>query len=530
MGHFSINRLLSCGTICLQLVLLTTESESQPIIDQPRAQNVESQIFVAEDENSIEAALSSDERMMIQEALIFVGGYNTWVDGDFGPITRRSIRNFQSDFGFPPTGYLDDTQVLTLFSLRENHYSDYGLMLQNDPASYTSFELPSNLINSSIQNEFGGTDFISDDYPILIQTLKLYATNRSDLQSWYDEMILHPQTLVTYSVLHDLWFVVSGIQGDIIFYQRFHLHQGYIRGIKILWHANVHEEMMPIAMAITNSYQPFERRNLRPSRNYPTVERLLLQTTTNPERSYLPERFGDQEASGSVPRSDSHLSLVGTGSGVYVNEDGIILTALHVVESCYFVTKLSIDPLTNSLVDQFDRIPESDYAFIRHFDESNDLAAVWSPSENEHYVRFRSGSAIRLGEEIVAAGYPLTGILAPELNITNGLISSLSGIGSDRQYMQITAPIQSGNSGGPVLDRFGNLVGVVVARLDRESVASSSGSVPENVNFAVKSQFAEAMLVQAGIDYHENSDSNQHSFADIADMADDYTVILGCWD
>ena len=60
-------------------------------------------------------------------------------------------------------------------------------------------------------------------------------------------------------------------------------------------------------------------------------------------------------------------------------------------------------------------------------------------------------------------GYPLRGLLASEANVSTGAVSALAGPGDDRRLIQITAPVQSGNSGGPVLDAAGNVVGVVSA-------------------------------------------------------------------
>ncbi len=76
-------------------------------------------------------------------------------------------------------------------------------------------------------------------------------------------------------------------------------------------------------------------------------------------------------------------------------------------------------------------------------------------------------------------------LLSSDLNVTTGVVSALAGPGNNRRLIQITAPIQPGNSGGPVLDQSGHVVGVVVARLDALKLVQRTGRLPQNVNFAI---------------------------------------------
>ena len=79
-------------------------------------------------------------------------------------------------------------------------------------------------------------------------------------------------------------------------------------------------------------------------------------------------------------------------------------------------------------------------------------------------------------------------------NFTLGNITALQGIGDDSRYLQVSVPVQAGNSGGPLLDASGNVVGVVSAKLDAVKVAMASGDLPQNVNFAVKSAILATFL------------------------------------
>ena len=95
---------------------------------------------------------------------------------------------------------------------------------------------------------------------------------------------------------------------------------------------------------------------------------------------------------------------------------------------------------------------------------------------------------------VVAVGFPLPGLLASEANVTTGIVSALAGIGDDTRFLQMTVPVQPGNSGGPLLDLEGRVVGVVVGKLDAVKVASVTGDIPQNVNFAIKAGVLRSFL------------------------------------
>jgi S1-C subfamily serine protease len=103
------------------------------------------------------------------------------------------------------------------------------------------------------------------------------------------------------------------------------------------------------------------------------------------------------------------------------------------------------------------------------------------------------------GTGLTVAGFPLPDLLGG-LNITRGAVASLKGIGGDGISMQISAPVQPGNSGGPVLNAAGQVVGVVVAKLDAARVAELHDDVPQNVNFAIRGEIARLFLSQNGVE------------------------------
>ena len=127
-----------------------------------------------------------------------------------------------------------------------------------------------------------------------------------------------------------------------------------------------------------------------------------------------------------------------------------------------------------------------------------------SRSSARQFTSLRSpsyGSPFDKVETVAAYGYPLPGLLASGGNLTTGNITALSGIGDDSRLLQISVPVQPGNSGGPLLDSGGNVVGVVEGKINAIKIAAASGDIPQNVNFAIKASVIATFLDSNGVRY-----------------------------
>ncbi|MYF07429.1 MAG: trypsin-like serine protease [Rhodospirillaceae bacterium] len=218
-------------------------------------------------------------------------------------------------------------------------------------------------------------------------------------------------------------------------------------------------------------------------------------------------------ASGPARRS---LRMAGTGSGFRVSARGHILTNAHVVRGCREV-----------------RIPPSPNARSRRVavgarDDGADLALLAGPA-GRPFAAFRQGRRIRPAASVIVAGYPLHGLLATGLNVSKGIVSALAGPRNNRRMIQISAPVQRGNSGGPVLDSAGNVVGVVVSKLNALKVARVTGDIPQNVNFAVSAGTARAFLNAEGVAYSTAPSDFARTPEDVAAAARKFTVLVECW-
>lgn len=159
--------------------------------------------------------------------------------------------------------------------------------------------------------------------------------------------------------------------------------------------------------------------------------------------------------------------------------------------------------------------------------QSFDLALLKTDRPNEKEVAVFSTSPAKLNSDVTAAGYPYAGLLGG-LNITRGAISALKGIGGDATTMQMTAPVQSGNSGGPLLGSNGKVVGVVVSKLDAFRVADAIGDVPQNVNFAVRGEIAKLFLAQNGVDPKLSASNTTVDPVTLAEQATKFTTFIEC--
>lgn len=180
-----------------------------------------------------------------------------------------------------------------------------------------------------------------------------------------------------------------------------------------------------------------------------------------------------------IAESDSDKPLTadiapsGFGSGLLV-KGGYVITCWHVIDGA---ERVSIS------VGGKDHV-----AKLVQKDVSNDIAILKVANVGEGAPLSLSGD-MKLGEKIFTLGYPHPDLQGSDVKFTTGSISSLTGIDNSPRYFQISAPVQSGNSGGPLFDEQGNLVGVVAAKLDSLVTLAMTGDLPQNVNYAIKADY-----------------------------------------
>ena len=121
-------------------------------------------------------------------------------------------------------------------------------------------------------------------------------------------------------------------------------------------------------------------------------------------------------------------------------------------------------------------------------DAANDLALLKAEGKFAA-LPVAASRSMKLGGTVATVGFPNIGLQGFAPKFARGEIGSLSGLQDDARYFQISVPVQPGNSGGALVDEHGNVVGVVSAKLSAKAALATSGALPENVNYAVKSSF-----------------------------------------
>lgn len=200
------------------------------------------------------------------------------------------------------------------------------------------------------------------------------------------------------------------------------------------------------------------------------------------------------------------------GTGFVVSAAGHVLTNNHVVAGCREL-----------------RSGDQQVATVVATDAEHDLAVLKLSAAAGAVASFRDHNDAQPGEEIVVLGYPLYGLLGSDAIVTTGTISALSGLRGNRNLIQISAPVNPGNSGGPVLDASGHIVGVVVSKLDAVGVAKVTGDIPENVNFAVNEATARAFLDAHGIQYRTAATAERLAAPEVASRSRGFTLVLECF-
>jgi len=206
--------------------------------------------------------------------------------------------------------------------------------------------------------------------------------------------------------------------------------------------------------------------------------------------------------------------LIGTGTGFAI-DPYYIVTAEHVLSKCSAVN--------------IRHGPQTINGRTVATDASNDLGLIKLQKSVPATAKLRGGGRIRLGDVVANYGFPLFGEISTSATTTEGNVNNLSGPGNDSTRLQFDAPTQPGNSGGPLLDRSGNVVGVVSSGLSKR-YADESGHIAQNVNFAVKSSVLENFLEIHNISFETARSTQKLELAELAQKAETFTVLVGCWE
>lgn len=205
--------------------------------------------------------------------------------------------------------------------------------------------------------------------------------------------------------------------------------------------------------------------------------------------------------------------FTGSGTAFFISDEGHMITNHHVVNYCN-ITKVNYFGKTGT-------------AKILAYDRVNDLALLETDIKPKDKFNISNKDA-KLLDDIYVAGYPFGQAVSSSVKVTKGVVSALAGLQNNYALVQIDAAIQPGNSGGPIVNMNGDVIGVAVAKLDYKDAMESYGVIPENTNFGIKSSILKNFTSANSIK-SSDKDSKETSTDVIGEKIQNATAYVGCW-
>lgn len=444
-------------------------------------------------------------RLIFQVLMIGAGYFNGVPDDQFSQRLFKSIKQFQLENGLPQTGTPDSQQIDRLFAVAAPMFDLWGFQKISHPFRPYSIWVPLGLGLTAARNDSG----IEWQDPKNRLTLDFTTVphlsvgrNFAALQA----LALKEGAQIQFKIFKDDWFVISFTEADgTDGYMRYHQDGSSVTGFTLRWkNANGNIGGERIAVLISGSLRAAMTGAPFPDPPAPK----LAEKPATPSPAPPPE---SSTPSAAEQKGEIKLS---TGTGFFVSRQGAFVTNAHVIEGCSEVKVKTDDGSIND-------------ARIVANDSANDLAILQLDMTPKKFASLRFG--VRLGEGIAAFGYPHADLLSSSGNFTLGNVTALTGIADDSRYFQISAPVQSGNSGGPLMDLSGNVVGVVTAKLNALKMAMKEGDLPQNVNFAIKSSILATFLNANRVNLLTGTVAEKHlEPADLADLAKAISGFVAC--
>ncbi len=444
--------------------------------------------------------LTDQEKRLLQTGLAFANVYNGLIDGAWGGGSQRALERFRAENG-GSAAFVTNADAVYAAMQAFSAINAEGWERQYISALDMSFLVPTAaLVDGAPSDSFVNMDVsgrsigysMTIDSGTAAESYHLYTMRQAVGEAY---TVRRPK----------LWITSARTAEGVTLYTRSDLRGG---GWSTLMISGTDRDAGALA-AITGSIAPGYAPpiGISPGRLATGVEVLagLLAAEEAPDTPSRPSPGANVAKADPAPAP----APSGTGTGFTVTETGTLLTNHHVISGC---ASLTVDGNPAKVIAE---------------DEVFDLALLQVDGLSGAVPAVFADSPARLNSDVTVVGYPLSGLLGG-LNVTRGAVTSTKGIGGDGINMQISAPVQPGNSGGPVLSAAGQVVGVVVARLSDAYAMESYGSVPQNVNFAIRGEIAKLFLAQNGVEPAVTAAGAALPPEDLAEIAQGFTRHVVC--
>ena len=439
-----------------------------------------------------ESLLNSDERMLLQQALQWSGHYTAAIDGDFGPGTRNSMAEWQSEQGYDATGILTSAQRAEIVERYRRERAALGLQTYSDPEAGIEVTLPLALVAFD-RYEPPFVHFSEVDGSGLRVLLISQSGDQAALFGLYDIMqTLEIVPLQGERTLGRTSFTLSGRNDRIASHTYAALQDGVIKGYTLIWKSGDDARAAKILEVMKASFTPVGDRVLSDGLGVPLAEdRADLMSGLEIRRPKI------------------------SRSGFYLDAQGTVATTEEVLDQCTRIT--------------LDGTHEADVALQ---DRGIGLA-ILKPRETlapQSHAAL-NGATGRINGEIAVAGYSYEDAL-DEAVLSFGTLADVKGLEGQTEVARLAVTTLPGDAGGPVLDASGDVIGMLLPR------RSTNGRVlPDDVGFALKSKVISEALANGGAASAQPASAIDDAGAprrtlaaeDITTLGRDMTVLVSCW-
>lgn len=466
-------------------------------------------------QNAFNRLPSLHDRLFLQVLMTASGYWNAVANENFSPKLFKAIAKFQSENGYTQDGILQGEPLKKLVEVGGGKLDYWGFQGIQHPTRSLSLWIPFGL-NLSSSRDANGLRYEDALKRISIDFTTFQNNTAAFTYNIVVNFLSERNYQIHYKVFKNDWFVVSATSpSGLDEYYRYHQDRENVTGFSVSWNnsnGNINGDR--IAILMSNSFWS-EMTHAKfidaPGRSASFQARALI--APNPASTVAPSNPTPPSPTPQIPAATTRL--ISTGTGFFVTADGKFITNAHVVEGCRTAKVKTDDGIELEGV-------------ITARDPTNDLALINLPKSGQKFATLRN--AVRLGEGISAFGFPHSDVLSTNGNFTTGNVTALNGLNDDSRFYQISAPVQAGNSGGPLLDLSGNVVGVVSAKLNAIKMAVQSGDLPQNVNFAIKANALASFLESNKVPFETGAlTATPMQTADIADKAKAISGFVICY-
>ncbi|WP_217520187.1 S1C family serine protease [Roseicyclus elongatus] len=404
------------------------------------------------------ADLTPLEQRTLQAALSLEGYYQGLIDGEWGGLSQSALD--AATFRYRGRGAEALADLLQRFIARRDAEGWRPIPLDGTGLHVA---VPIHFMRA-VRAEEGDVlhRFVAEDDTLFLDALTSSRVRAAGIHDWMAERAA--RNTEVYSVNADGRQITAVQQADGgRSYAYSHRHNGRHVTLILISRASSNGRLGLMAASISRMPQP--------AFTLPRGGQLARLAATEGGQRPMPPP--PQPAAPTPPRPTPHTPgpgqpdrIQGSGTGFFVNPSDIV-TARHVIEGC---NRLTLEDGTEL------RLIESDRVL--------DLAVLASPVRSPNWLGVAQNTGPRLGQTAYALGYPYRGLIDSGLSVTSGNISALGRAHDPGHRIMLSAPVQPGNSGGPLVSADGTVLGVIVSRLDDLAILDATGTIPQNMNFA----------------------------------------------